>query len=308
MAYNEFIQNILNTRGRFNCGDEYHERHHIVPKCMNGTDKESNLIDLYAREHFIAHKLLAEENPNNDSLTSAWWMLAHIDDREITPEEYENAKIMFSKICKGRPMSEEQQEKLRESRIGKRASDETRKKLSELRRGEKHPNYGKHCSDETKQKISKSNAGHRHTEEYKLEASKRNSGSNNPNYGNRWTEEQKQQLSRRMSGENHPMYGKHHSEETREKMSKAGMGRPKSDAQKINQSKAMKGRFMGEQNHNHIPIYCPELNEQFWGGQEAHDKYGISCSGISQCLKGTRKSAGKHPITGEPLTWVKLEK
>ena len=42
--------------------------------------------------------------------------------------------------------------------------------------------------------------------------------------------------------------------------------------------------------------------------QMLYDKYGISCSGISQCLKGTRKSAGKHPITGEPLTWVKVEK
>ena len=29
ITYQDFIQNILNTRGRFNCGDEYHERHHI---------------------------------------------------------------------------------------------------------------------------------------------------------------------------------------------------------------------------------------------------------------------------------------
>ena len=44
-TYEEFIQNILKTRGRFECGDEYHERHHIVPKCMGGTDEEDNLID-----------------------------------------------------------------------------------------------------------------------------------------------------------------------------------------------------------------------------------------------------------------------
>lgn len=59
MNYIEFINSILNTRGRFNCGDEYHERHHIVPKCKNGTNDDNNLIDLFAREHFIAHKLLA---------------------------------------------------------------------------------------------------------------------------------------------------------------------------------------------------------------------------------------------------------
>ena len=73
MTYNEFIQNILDTRGRFACGERYHERHHIVPRCMEGSNNKSNLIDLYAREHFIAHKLLAEENPNNYKLQYAYW-------------------------------------------------------------------------------------------------------------------------------------------------------------------------------------------------------------------------------------------
>ena len=71
-TYEQFIQNILNTRGRFACGDEYHERHHIVPKCMDGGDEEENLIDLFAREHFEAHRLLALENPDNDKLVYAW--------------------------------------------------------------------------------------------------------------------------------------------------------------------------------------------------------------------------------------------
>ena len=63
MMYREFIDNILQTRGRFNCGDEYHERHHITPKCMSGANDENNLIDLFAREHFEAHRLLALDNP-----------------------------------------------------------------------------------------------------------------------------------------------------------------------------------------------------------------------------------------------------
>ena len=55
--YEEFINNILNNRGRFACGDEYHERHHIIPRCIGGTDDYNNLIDLYAKEHFEAHRL-----------------------------------------------------------------------------------------------------------------------------------------------------------------------------------------------------------------------------------------------------------
>lgn len=31
LTYKQFIDNILRTRGRFNCGEEYHERHHILP-------------------------------------------------------------------------------------------------------------------------------------------------------------------------------------------------------------------------------------------------------------------------------------
>ena len=71
ITYQDFIQNILNTRGRFGISKgEYKERHHIIPKCIGGTNDEDNLIDLYAREHFIAHKLLAIET-NNSKLICA---------------------------------------------------------------------------------------------------------------------------------------------------------------------------------------------------------------------------------------------
>lgn len=64
----------------------------------------------------------------------------------------------------------------------------------------------------------------------------------------------------------------------------------------------------GKNNPRATAIYSPELNECFWGAKEAHDKYGISRSDISSCINGRLKHAGKHPITGEPLTWQKIEK
>lgn len=67
ITYKDFIQNIIDTRGQFACNkNEYCERHHIKPKCLGGNNDKENLIDLYAHEHFIAHKLLAQENPNNN--------------------------------------------------------------------------------------------------------------------------------------------------------------------------------------------------------------------------------------------------
>ena len=105
-TYEEFIQNILETRGRFNCGDEYHERHHIVPKCLSGTNDEENLIDLFAREHFEAHRLLALENPDNYELAYAWNCMAILNnDRQsryiITPKEYEEIKKLFHTAISG---------------------------------------------------------------------------------------------------------------------------------------------------------------------------------------------------------------
>ena len=77
MTYCKFIENILSTRGHQGCGDEYYEVHHIKPKCMGGTNDKDNLIDLFAEEHFIAHKLLAFENPDNDALQRAFGAMAH---------------------------------------------------------------------------------------------------------------------------------------------------------------------------------------------------------------------------------------
>ena len=80
LTYSSFIQNIINTRGQWGLDHtkEYCERHHIVPKCLGGLPKRltwanhQNIIWLTAKEHFIAHKLLALENPNCYELVSAF--------------------------------------------------------------------------------------------------------------------------------------------------------------------------------------------------------------------------------------------
>ena len=147
ITYDEFIQNILNTRGRFGCGDEYCERHHILPKCMGDGNEEENLIDLLAREHFIAHQLLVKENPDNSSLIYAWSLMAwakrdYQDRYVVTPEEYESIKIALSESRKGS----------KNPFYGKKHSEEMRQKIKELNSGENHPWYGRHHSEETKKK------------------------------------------------------------------------------------------------------------------------------------------------------------
>ena len=158
MTYKEFINNILEIRGRFACGDEYHERHHILPKCMGGTNDEENLIDLFAREHFEAHRLLALENPENNKLVYAWWNMCQCRGSSkkrcnVSPEEYEKARISFIQSISGE----------NNYFYGRHHSDEAKRKNSQWHKenmsGTNNPFYGKCHSEETKKKISEQNKG-----------------------------------------------------------------------------------------------------------------------------------------------------
>lgn len=48
-----------------------YERHHIIPKCMGGTDDESNIVTLTYKEHIQSHILLYKMHPTNGKLASA---------------------------------------------------------------------------------------------------------------------------------------------------------------------------------------------------------------------------------------------
>lgn len=54
---------------------EYHESHHIVPRCIGGTDDPSNLVKLTPEEHYLAHLLLVKIHPGNPRLASAAMMM-----------------------------------------------------------------------------------------------------------------------------------------------------------------------------------------------------------------------------------------
>jgi hypothetical protein len=153
----------------------YKEKHHIVPKCLGGTDDISNLVDLTAREHFIIHLLLCKIYPKNRKLSNAVWMMANVkreyQDRYIPSSRlYEIARLEYSKNSsgEGNPMfgknhSNETKQKQRESKIdaykkegnpfyGKKHSKETIEKIKEKRALQK-------TSNETKEKMSISKKG-----------------------------------------------------------------------------------------------------------------------------------------------------
>lgn len=94
----------------------YREKHHIVPKCMGGSDNKENLVELTAREHFLCHWLLARINPENEKLALAFFMMCKCRDRNqqrYTPSSkiYQEAKEQAVKLLSLRRDSEETRQK-----------------------------------------------------------------------------------------------------------------------------------------------------------------------------------------------------
>ena len=65
------IYETLIDRARNRTLDGYKEKHHIVPRCMNGTDDATNLVELTPEEHYLAHQLLVRMYPESDKLIFA---------------------------------------------------------------------------------------------------------------------------------------------------------------------------------------------------------------------------------------------
>lgn len=69
------IYNQLIHRAKTRSINEYKEKHHIIPRCLNGTDDIDNLVDLTPEEHYIAHLLLVKIYPDNQKLIHAAVMM-----------------------------------------------------------------------------------------------------------------------------------------------------------------------------------------------------------------------------------------
>lgn len=74
MNYRKIYENLIN-RSKNRVLEDYTEKHHIVPKCMGGSDEQENLVNLTPEEHYVAHQLLVKIYPDNDSLIYAACMM-----------------------------------------------------------------------------------------------------------------------------------------------------------------------------------------------------------------------------------------
>jgi hypothetical protein len=69
------IYDALIERGKSRFLVGYYEVHHIIPRCLGGTDESQNLVRLTPEEHYLAHQLLVKIYPNNHKLVKAATMM-----------------------------------------------------------------------------------------------------------------------------------------------------------------------------------------------------------------------------------------
>jgi hypothetical protein len=141
--YNKWYYKIINNAKSLNRskGAEYFENHHILPKCMGGSNHHSNLVLLTPREHFICHLLLTKFVNENYKYKMAISVNIMIHDnfnpsRKFTSREYNYARKYIIESLK-LPKSKESIIKGIETRKrnNKKVSIETKKKMSEKRKG-----------------------------------------------------------------------------------------------------------------------------------------------------------------------------
>lgn len=206
----------------------YGQKHHIIPKSVGGPNTKDNIIRLSWLTHYYAHKLLAEENPDNKNIQNEFKRMGTI-------EQY--LKKCYS-LWKQRTFE------------GKTHTEESKKKMSEANKGkvgELNGFYGKQHSEESRQKMSESHKGYHHTEEWKKRHSEDVTGEKNGMFGTH------------RCGEENPMWGKHLSDESKKKLSEAHKGKSLSEEHKRLISESSKGRrwFNNEQIET-FTYECPE--------------------------------------------------
>jgi hypothetical protein len=107
MNYQKTYELLINKAVKRALIEDYFEVHHIIPTSLGGTNDKSNLVKLTAREHFIAHCLLARIHGGKQ-----WFAVVMMKskakyqfNRYVNAKLYETAKkksvVEISKIMTG---------------------------------------------------------------------------------------------------------------------------------------------------------------------------------------------------------------
>lgn len=203
--YTRWYYSIIKNYVLFARGGEVH---HIIPRSLGGADDAENLVRLSYRAHFVVHKLLPfmvkTDKQKGKMYAALWYMMNRKGRHKYTARYYSEIKEKY--IANHPNKSDVFRAKISKAHKGKKLSAETKRKISEGRKGKKNPH-----TEETKRKMSESKKGKKFSEAHR--AAMREAHKRRPPP----SEETKAKISASVK-KNHPHRGKPMSEEQKAKI------------------------------------------------------------------------------------------
>ena len=211
------------------------ESHHILPKCLGGSNDNNNLTDITPREHFICHWLLTKIYPTGEEhwkMINAFRMMRAENPRQ---QRY-NTKIT--------------------ARVYAQLKEEYSKLQSERFSGENNSMFGDKFfrSDEGKQKqrlaiMGDNNGSKQIKARQKISDSKK--GKTRPPFSKEWLAK----LAESNKGERNGMFNKKHKESSLALMRQRALGRKQSEETKKKKADAIRG----SKREKILCVHCQQL-------------------------------------------------
>lgn len=192
------------------------ERHHILPKCLGGSNDADNLTDITPREHFVCHWLLTKIYP--------------------TGEEHWKMINAFRMMRAENPRQQRYKTKIT-SRVYARLKEEYAKLQSQRFSGKGNGFYGKNHTEEAKQKISQANKGRIQPLDEKEKQIQAMTGRKRAPFTAEWLAK----LSESNKGERNGMFNKKHKESSLALMRQKALGRKQSEETIKKKADAIRG-------------------------------------------------------------------
>lgn len=145
MNYKKIYDSIV-SRAKARQLEGYGENHHIVPKCLGGSNRKSNIARLTAKEHWLSHLLLVEIYPKEPKLKLAVRMMTikglNQERKQITSgKQFERVRVeaatAHSELLTGvsrKPFTQEHRENISKAKQGKPGPNKGRTFTEEHRR------------------------------------------------------------------------------------------------------------------------------------------------------------------------------
>jgi hypothetical protein len=178
MNYKRIYDTIIERSPKKRPVGIYTEGHHIIPRCMGGTNKDG-IVYLSPEEHYLCHQLLVKMYPDHPGiLCAASLMCTDAHGSRVNNKLYGWLKRRISDSKKGKRVlpigykhTLETIEKMRLVATGYKHTEEAKKKMSLSKTGVPHKSRRvrvKATTEETRQKMRDAKLGKKrapHTEE-----------------------------------------------------------------------------------------------------------------------------------------------